>query len=232
MSRRRFMGERKLNLYTKRFYPAGTYSWKAPECCTSVDVFCVGGGGGGSDGTGGGGGYTKTYKKISVTPGETITIVVGAGSYYPSRGGSSYFKTSSYIAYGGYSGSPNGAGGNGGSGGGAAWGNGGYNGGNGGDNPDLPSSRPGGRGQGTTTRDFGESTGGVNAGGGAGESSSGSVSPGSSSYTEGKGEDFESYGIRGGGGYGGGGAAARGGSTRGGKGGDGTVLIRYYAYEQ
>ena len=59
------MSRRKLNLYTKRFYPAGTYTWKAPAGCTSVDVFCVGGGGGGGNGTGGGaarGGSSKGGK--------------------------------------------------------------------------------------------------------------------------------------------------------------------------
>lgn len=233
MSRRRFMGEKKLVLFQQRFFPAGTYTFTAPKGCTSVDVFCVGGGGGGGNGTGGGGGYTKTYKAIAVTPGEKITVVVGEGSYYPSRGGTSYFKTSSYSAYGGYSGADNGRGGDGGSGGGGIYPtsqpSGGSNGSSG-----VSGNTQGGLGQGVTTRDFGESSGKRNAGGGAGETSDISYG-GSSDYTEGSGLEGNSYGSTkryGGGGYGGGGGAARGGSARGGKGGDGTVLIRYYAYEQ
>ena len=37
-------------LYTKRFYPAGTYSWTVPAGCKSVDVFLVGAGGGAGGG--------------------------------------------------------------------------------------------------------------------------------------------------------------------------------------
>ena len=93
--RRSMMGRKKLQLFTKRFYPAGNYTWIVPKGCREVDVFLVGAGGGCSHNSGlgvpggGGGGYTKTYKKdtagyrdgnaITVTPGQTIEIIVGAG---------------------------------------------------------------------------------------------------------------------------------------------------------
>ncbi len=71
----------------------GTYTWVVPPCVTTITVKVWGGGGGGGGtssrqsntgdeactegGGGGGGGFSmRTY---SVTPGETYTIVVGAG---------------------------------------------------------------------------------------------------------------------------------------------------------
>ena len=84
--RRSMMGRKKLQLFTKRFYPAGNYTWIVPKGCREVDVFLVGGGCGGNRGysdTGGAGGYTKTFKKdtsgwrdgdaISVAPGQSIS---------------------------------------------------------------------------------------------------------------------------------------------------------------
>lgn len=58
---RSMMGKKKLQLFTKRFFPAGNYTWVVPRGCKEVDVFLVGGVGGGS-GDAGGGGYTKTFK--------------------------------------------------------------------------------------------------------------------------------------------------------------------------
>lgn len=60
----------------------GTFYWVCPAGVTSVSIVCVGGGGGGShfsaagQGGGGGLGYRNNY---AVTPGQTYTIVVGAG---------------------------------------------------------------------------------------------------------------------------------------------------------
>ena len=59
----------------------GTYSWTAPAGVTSVCVVCVGGGGSGGAGyyVGGGAGGGLAYKNnISVTPGSSYTVVVGA----------------------------------------------------------------------------------------------------------------------------------------------------------
>lgn len=265
-TRRRLLTKKKeLVLYTKRFYPAGNYTWLVPEGCTEVDVFLVGGGGGAGIGAGGGGGYTKTFKSstngwkdgdaIPVTPGQYISIIVGAGGsgiYTPSEdyyygkhkaysGEYSQFMNDNYRAYGG-KGSGGGYlhgnyGGDGGSGGGSY-----YSGASDGEDAPLTDFTYGkyypGKGQGHTTRDFGESSGKRNAGGGSGGSSAGTCRPGASDYTEGSGSDGEKasaesgYKGRGGGGYGGGAGGSRGAGVYGGTGGDGTVLIRYYAYEQ
>lgn len=240
MLRRRTMGNKKLVLFQKRFYPAGNYTWTVPPGCTEVDVFLVGGGCGGNGGysdTGGAGGYTKTFKKdtsgwrdgdaIPVIPGQSISIRVGKGSSRssnstpPNAGGYSQFLNSNYIAYGGrMQGRENGPwrsdGGSGSGGGGSIGGDGGSNGGNG----SSGSAHAGGIGQGHTTRDFGESSGKRNAAGGGGGGIEEYGKAGVSDYTEGKGS-----GVNGGGGYGGGGGSR-------GNGGDGTVLIRYWAYEE
>lgn len=80
----------------------GTYSFVVPRGVTSVAVTVVGaGGGGGSNnssgsvyggGGGGSGGYVQTT--ITVTPGETLTIVVGWGGY-----GSNYNFNGNYAYY-------------------------------------------------------------------------------------------------------------------------------------
>lgn len=239
--RRRLMGVSKEKvLFEKTFYPAGTYSWVVPAGCTSVDVFLVGGGGGsqavgGVYKSGASGGYTKTYKAsddgykdgeaISVTPGEVISIIVGAGGSGANAGGYSQFKNSNYRANGGgaayvtdssvitgYTTDRGGSGGGGFSSSGAM-----YSGGSDGSTPTY-----GGSGQGHTTRDFGESDGLINAGGGGAEGKTGG-----SGRTTGAGTSPNGYG---GGGYGGGAGAAN--DEDDGVGGDGVVMIRFYAYSR
>ena len=108
----------------------GTYSWTCPSGVTSVCVVCIGGGGGGmyyftgsyhmSGGAGGGLGYKNN---ISVTPGQSYTVVVGDGGlagYYSAgstAGGDSYFINATTVKGGGgnagrYSGSAPSTGGN------------------------------------------------------------------------------------------------------------------------
>lgn len=68
---------------------AGTYSWVVPAGVTSISAIVVGGGGAGggvgsgsysfSAGNGAGGGALSYTNNISVTPGETLTVTVGAG---------------------------------------------------------------------------------------------------------------------------------------------------------
>lgn len=116
MLRRSINNKREKQLFIKRFYPAGTYTWTVPAGCEEVDVFLVGGGGGSGNGSGAGSGYTKTFKKdsigvkqgnqVSVVPGQSIEIIVGKGGEglyygYPDTGGYSQFMNSNYRANGG-----------------------------------------------------------------------------------------------------------------------------------
>ena len=64
----------------QEFTTPGTYSWTAPAGVTSVCVVAVGGGGGAGlyNGGGGGGGALAYKNNISVTPGQSYTVIVGA----------------------------------------------------------------------------------------------------------------------------------------------------------
>ena len=141
-----------------------------------LDLFMVGGGGASgvswniSDWCGpGGGGYTKTVKRITAQANVEYPIVVGAGgvrattSNTQTQGGtSSGFNNS---VEGGWSGKSI-SGGNGGSG--AASSNSTLNGTDGGDGQKgADGVGDAGKGQGTTTREFAESTGDLYASGGA-----------------------------------------------------------------
>ena len=167
-----------------KFYTSGTF---VANYNASLDVFAVGGGGAGTyaasdrGGGGGGGGYTTTSKGFTVFSATSYSVVIGAGGTNNSSntggtGGTSSF--SSVRAAGGTSTIPvetaAGNGGNGGSGGGMS---GYYNragdalkGGSNGGNAAYTWAESGRRGigQGTTTREFGESTGDLYSGGGSG----------------------------------------------------------------
>lgn len=158
-----------------RFLTSGTLTiTELNGAADGIDVFCVGGGGkgggGGScgednitQGGGGGGGYTKTSKDINVSANSNYSITIGStgskssGFGVEASGGSG----GGYTGWGGFAEC---AGGNGGSGGGATGKSGGTNGGDGGSG----SITSGGKGQGTTTREFGESSGRLYASGGKG----------------------------------------------------------------
>lgn len=100
------------------FTTPGMYSWTAPPEVTSVSVVAVGGGGGGSSsngggGAGGGGGGLGWKNNISVTAGQTYTVVVGAGGLRgpavnsaATDGGDSYFISLETVAGLGGTGSP------------------------------------------------------------------------------------------------------------------------------
>jgi hypothetical protein len=71
---------------SKAFTTPGKYSWTVPPHVHSINLFAVGGGAGGGQGLtqygGGGGGGSGGYSvsnNVTVTPGETLSIVVGAG---------------------------------------------------------------------------------------------------------------------------------------------------------
>ena len=89
------------------FTTPGTYTWTAPADVTKVAVVCVGGGGGGQasaqaynavSSCGGAGGGLGWRNNIYVTPGETYTVVVGAGGDGLSSGeGSGKWGSDSYF---------------------------------------------------------------------------------------------------------------------------------------
>lgn len=204
----------------------GSQTYTMPEGYTMADVFCVGGGGNGgnvqydgpygqpySAGTGGGGGYTGTKRGISIVPGEEIAVSVG------NAGNISSFGNYCSAGGGGHAGnSPTGA--NGGSGGGGRGGTNGLwgphtrSGSGGSDGSNGNGARTaGGKGQGSTTRAFGETNGTLYAGGGAG-------GQGGGLYTS-DGHDYWTFYDAGGAGAGGGGGGSGAGSANTGGGGGG-----------
>ena len=172
---------------------SGTIVFLEPKV---IDLFMVGGGSSGVSvasgsmhsnpgGNGGGsGGYTRTIRRIAVQKNANIPVTIGAGGIAPDTdtsepGGSSGWGT--YSVNGGLSTadtSGSGAGRNGGSGGGSGardtstMGTGGSDGGNG-----TTSTYEGGKGQGITTREFGEPNGKLYAAGGGGGTYINSTSP-------------------------------------------------------
>lgn len=217
-----------------KFLTSGTL--KFTKVVDAIDIFCVGGGAGGArdGGAGGGGGYTKTVKKVAVDKSSSYVVTIGAGGHeWSGAGGASSFANGATTLCSANGGASDGLheGGSGGSGGGGAghlsadeeWegaipeaaGNGGSNGNNGG-----AGYYGSGAGQGTTTREFGESSGTLYAGGGAGGPTYGT---------------YGGFAYGGAGGGGGDGTAAAtdgtantggGGAGRGGAGGSGIVVIR------
>lgn len=177
-----------------RFLTSGKLTFsKLRTAANGIDVFCVGGGANGQNGSssgtydavdggdGGSGGKTTTKKGVSVVTGTEYTITVGGAGGQTSAFGVS--AAGGTISTGGSGGGKGGAyniaagsGGSDGSDGGA----GGWN---------YPDST----GQGTTTREFGESGATLYSGGGGG----------------GGGRYGATYGSRGSGGAGGGGAGGK-----------------------
>ena len=89
------------------FTTTGTHTWTVPDGVTSICAVCVGGGGGGekksgafnSDaaGAGGGGGGLGWKNNISVTPGQSITVIVGTGGRQNNAGSGSNVQVSGAI---------------------------------------------------------------------------------------------------------------------------------------
>lgn len=155
--------------------------WTVPAGVRSINIHCTGGGGASGipnsrdkyAGGGGGGGYTAYKKEISVSPGQEVSCVVGAGSEiggYDTDKGVNGGESSASIngmavvsAKGGRSGYASITGykqGSGGSSGGRGYTPGHSPAGNGGSD--------GSPGQGTTTREFGNPSGTLYSGGGGG----------------------------------------------------------------
>ncbi|WP_417452153.1 Calx-beta domain-containing protein [Kordiimonas sp.] len=98
------------------FDTPGSYNWVVPDNVTSVSAVCVGGGGGGGyqnvgQWRSGGGGGLGWRNAISVVPGQTLTVVVGAAGVGPVKsvgqghGGDSYFKDmETCVGFGGKTG--------------------------------------------------------------------------------------------------------------------------------
>lgn len=195
-----------------RFLTSGTLTFTNLNGAEGgIDVFLVGGGGNGETirgARGGGGGYTKTVKGVSIAIATPYTVTIGASS-----GTSSAFGASANGA----SGANGGSGGGGGGSSSGTPGNGGSNGGNG----TAGNVSGGGTGQGTTTREFGESTGKLYSGGGGGSAAHAGAAGDS---TAGAGAAFGGAAKNGVANTGGGGGAAYSGTA--GAGGSGIVIIR------
>lgn len=169
---------------------SGTIVFLEPKI---IDVFMVGGGGAGGWQTGegprgsggGGGGYTRTVRRESVIANQSYQVQVGAGGpVNQGKGQSGYASWFGNFTVPGGSNAPNnttfygGAGGSGGGGGvrsNSDYGVGGSNGNNG--ENGYPTSQSGGKGQGFTTREFGETAGKLYAGGGGGGRYMAAISP-------------------------------------------------------
>ena len=91
----------------QEFPTPGTYSFTVPAAVTSICAVAIGGGGGGAsdvnDGGGGGGAGLQYRNDISVTPGETLTVVVGSGGapgVNAATGGSSgIYRSGTQLVY-------------------------------------------------------------------------------------------------------------------------------------
>lgn len=195
-----------------RFLTSGTLTFTNLNGAENgIDVFLVGGGGNGETirgARGGGGGYTKTVKGVSIAIATPYTVTIGASS-----GTSSAFGASANGA----SGADGGSGGGGGGSSSGTSGNGGSNGGNG----TAGNVSKGGTGQGTTTREFGESTGKLYSGGGGG---SAAYAGAAGDSTAGAGANFGGAAKNGVANTGGGGGGAYSGTA--GRGGSGIAIIR------
>lgn len=161
----------------------GTYSWVAPAGVTSVSVVAVGAGAGAGAYGGGGGGGALAYKNnITVVPGNSYTVVVGAGSAVAdpgtaAQGGNSSFAAGfgTMTAGGGFGGSTTGSPSYGGAGGAGGTRSGTFDGGG--------SGGSGGTSQPRTSGNWNMAGGGgaggyAGNGGNGGDSSPSSVSPG------------------------------------------------------
>ena len=181
-------------------------SWTVPTAVRQIQYFLVGAGGGAYINSsnshsrysnGGGGGYTQTGY-ADVTPGQTIYITVGAGSYGGWGGSSSLSGAVNVTAGGGSPGTTDGGSGYGGSGGGGGSyggnsysGDGGSDGGSGG-SASKNGNTPGG-GQGSSTRCPWDSV--LYAGGGGGGATYSSSGGAGGSGGGGAGGNYGSHGT-------------------------------------
>ncbi len=210
----------KVTAQKQTFVSSGTF--KVPDGVTRITVQAWGAGGGGSKITskskrgGGGGGGAFASGNISVTPGQSYSVVVGKGGNYNADGGSSGFGNNLVLADGGKGASNNSStGGNGGSVS-NSYGSVRYAGGDGGNNDNYYSGAGGG---GAGSAGPGGNADGMTAGSG------GSLyggNGGTGVYYNGDGNDGNTYGG------GGSGAATSGNSDKsGGSGANGQVIVTW-----
>ena len=231
----------------KTFTASGSYT--IPAGYTKADLFAVGGGGGAVNtynhggSYGGSGGYTKTVKSIAVSSGQVLNMTIGAGGVNNANGGATSVTMSGAVlcsADGGSYGKNSYDTGNAGGSGGGQFGP--YT-----DNADHLEGYPGGsdggdgyplntnytaKGQGTTTRAWGISTGTLYAGGGGGGSElryyAGGAGGAGGGGTGGSGISGATYQRNGTTNTGGGAGGAGYYSTAEGIGGSGIVLLKLY----
>jgi hypothetical protein len=93
---------------TQTFTTVGSTNWTVPNNAAIVSLFVVGGGGSGGGGRaaggggdGGQGGRVEQYSNVSVTPGSTILIVVGAGGAAVAADNNGNAGTQSFVFTGG-----------------------------------------------------------------------------------------------------------------------------------
>lgn len=156
---------------------AGSYSWVAPTGVTSVCVVAVGGGAGGWNGInnnsrGGGGGGLGWKNNITVVPGNSYTVVVGARAGAGVAGTSYFINTSTVAGIGGQGDEPSNPSRT--SGGGYV-GDGGGNGGNGGQS--ISYGGGGGAGGYSGNGGAGGTTGASGSGGGGGGANDAASNP-------------------------------------------------------
>lgn len=276
-----------LAVINKTFTATGTYTIPAGYSRMDIFCVGGGGGGGGGStassnyqgdsGAGGGGGYTRTVTGIAVSAGQVLAVSVGAGGVGGKRGGSSsgsaggggtaggttsVTRSGSVLcsAAGGSSGNylDGGSGGSGGAGASIGGNADSFDGSNGGTDGGSGGGSWSGKGQGTTTRAWGLSSGTQHSGGGGSGGTGGKPSGtargaiggtggdrgggrgGNGMYTISSSSEGINYspataGSAGsantGGGGGGGGGGLRGGNrvgADGGNGGSGVVLMKLY----
>lgn len=101
-----FLGISNISPGQSAYTSAGTYSWVCPANITRVSVVCVGAGAGQTTASwntayGGGGGGLGWINNISVTPGQSYTVVVAGAVGADTAGGDSYFISTATVKGGG-----------------------------------------------------------------------------------------------------------------------------------
>lgn len=81
------------------FTTPGTYSFIVPTGLTELSAVLVGAGSTGGTKTGGAGGSLRYINNLPVTPGETLTVSVGAGGGYGSTGPTTLKRGSDTLLY-------------------------------------------------------------------------------------------------------------------------------------